>query len=248
MLAGNAATLRKSAPCISLVIKVGRCEMNWRIDCRLFGFALTGVTLLAISTAPAKAISKEACDARIALARMDTQQGIHNADEEKIIIANALREYAAEQSAISIPDIGQALVDGQPTVFAAPGTDLTLTFDFIDPSTGLATNVGPSLSRVDYYANLDPSTPGVFGLIGSSTDALTNFALPFVDVVQEPQILAVPFDLSSNAVSIIGVAGDNDAPGTAVALVPEPATFIPGLMTLGALGWRRRRATRRAAS
>jgi hypothetical protein len=191
-------------------------------------------------------ISASTRDALIDAARVLTFLGIADDKLEEALIFTANKKYNDEQNESGVSAIGQALINGlSPTALVPPGTTVPLTFQFINPGTGQPTT-GPTVSLVDYMANLNPNTPNVFVDLGTSTNAASNFSLPFTVVPFEPFIKAIPFGPNGQPIVIPGVGGENVAIGVAVALqpIPEPSTLtLLGLGSLGLLGygWRRRK-------
>lgn len=135
---------------------------------------------------------------------------------------------------------------GIPVEFLVPGTLATLTFEWLDPQTLLATT-GPAIAFVSYAYSQTPDVPTSFTPLGTSTNPLTDFALQYSAFSTEEAIVATPFDASGNPIFIADVDGiGNLAPGTVVQLVsPEPATLLLfGSSLLGltaAMSARRRR-------
>jgi len=159
--------------------------------------------------------------------RVDSKLGVFTPEDEADLIKAAKNDYWKEQT--NTTTVGDVLINGaSPVYFTGPGTTVTLTFDFVDPSTGLPTT-GPTVASVEYMANLDPNT-ATFVPIGTSTAA--EFAFSFTVSGFEPQIIGIPLDEAGAPIVIEGFGGANDAPGLAVALLaPEPSTYL--LMGVG---------------
>lgn len=132
--------------------------------------------------------------------------------------------YLAQQAALLVPFVGQAEFDGAQVNLLPGGTSASLSLQFIDPATGLPAS-GPLVGFVDYQVNLDPSMPNLFLDLGTSSNAGSNFALPFTipSHGEEPIVLAFPFSPNGNPIFIAGTGGFNDAVGLAFnATTPEP--------------------------
>ena len=83
------------------------------------------------------------------------------------------------------------------------------------------------MTSVFYEVNLDPDAPTTFVPIAISSDANTNFALPFTISGFEPLIRATTFGPLGLPIVITEQSGVNLALGTVVAIptaIPEPDT------------------------
>lgn len=154
--------------------------------------------------------------------------------------------YLSEAVIKPIGFVGLTVIDGSdaPYVLTSAGENLALSFQFIDPATGLPTS-GPAVASVVYEANLDPFTPNVLVPIGTSSNSLSNFAISWSSSGFEPMIEAIPYDASDNPIEDPGVDGDNSAVGLNIAPnAPDSAsTFY--LLGLGIAGlWTIRRFNR----
>jgi hypothetical protein len=147
--------------------------------------------------------------------------------DEAIACAGAINAYLVQQAAALLPAVGQLLFAGNPVSLFPAGATGLLDFRFIDPATGLPA-MGPPIGSVDYQVNVNPAVPGDFVDIGSSSDAATDFAVPFtVQGGTEPVFLATPFSPSGDAIFIAGTGGSNDARAVAFnATVPEPSYVV----------------------
>jgi hypothetical protein len=143
-------------------------------------------------------------------------------------------------------DLGELRVDNyHPVGRTLDGTPALLTFGFVKAVTGQPAIDAPAIGSVQYFAQEDPSNPGVFTPIGSSSDAGNQFAISWIVSGFEPLIEAVPYSPSGAPVVINGVAGDNIAVGHVFdipATVPEPSSLSLLLAGLGliAICYRRR--------
>jgi hypothetical protein len=157
-----------------------------------------------------------------------------------------------EAIAAGLKKLGLISLNGSNPGSVAPGAMTSLTFSFIDPSTGAV--VAEPVSAVNYYAwtgmgdSLDPSS-STWMSIGSSTNAGSGFSLPYTFSSTEQIFLGVPLDPSGAPIVITGVGGYNNATDTVAGiLTPEPAGYSllgTGLAAISALVWRRRTAERR---
>lgn len=175
--------------------------------------------------------------------RLGTVEGTYDFGQEHTLIEFAWQQYLQQQKnkVPAVLFVGQAEIDGAypSQVFLPPGTNTTLSFQFIDTTAGLPV-AGPAVASVVYDANVDPKTPNVFVPIGTSTDAATHFSLSYTVSGEEPDIRATPYDSFGQPVFIDGVNGENVAVGSVVALVPEPSISL-GLISGGAFLLKRRR-------
>ncbi len=175
--------------------------------------------------------------------RLGTVLGDYTPSEEEALVAFAWKQYRQEQEKLGIPAVGQVAFNTiYPSAIATIGSTETLTFQFIDPATGLPTS-GPAVASVLYEANYDPNSPTTFVPLGTSTDVAGNFDFAYVVTGQEPVINAIPMDASGNPIVISGVDGDNDAQGGGLLVtVPEPSTltmFTLGFLSCGAYAYPR---------
>jgi hypothetical protein len=150
--------------------------------------------------------------------------------KETALLKSLSQEYLSEQSDGGVSIVGQPLIGGSyPTAGLLPGATTTLAFDYVDTATGLPTG-GPPISYVLYEASVDPGTPGSFVVLGSSSDAGSNFSLPFTATSLETMIEAIPYDSGGNPIVLTGLGGENVAVGLAMALnpqlVPEPSSWV----------------------
>ncbi|MBI3837757.1 MAG: PEP-CTERM sorting domain-containing protein [Planctomycetia bacterium] len=172
---------------------------------------------------------------------IDTKLRVDTPKEEMNLINVAAQQYLQEGGSFGLRSIGQAILKGQfPAAMLDPGTTGTLTFQYIDPTTSLPT-AGPTVTEVDYSANLDPNNPSVYTPLGFSSDAGSNFALPYTMGLSEAEIRATPLG-PGGAIFIGGLGGFNVAEGYVAAIVPEPAAWLLlgiGASLLAMLKWRK---------
>jgi len=164
------------------------------------------------------------------------------AQELALTIANNTA-YLSEAAIKPLGFVGLTVIDGSTAPFELTGygEDLTLSFEYIDPATGLPAT-GPAVSSVVYEANLDPANPNDLVPIGTSSDNASNFAITWQSSGFEPMIEAIPYDASDDPIVIPGVDGENSAVGLNVALnVPDssPTSLLLGLGIVGLLCVRR---------
>jgi len=145
------------------------------------------------------------------------------------------------------------LFSSGPVVTDPTPTSGILTFHFINGSTmsPMAAGVDPAIGSVVYEECTDyTSNPLTWTILGTSTDASSDFALPFVCGNAEYMIDAIPYDTSGNPIVFTDPQntsndGSNDAIGGIDFIpVPEPSTLVPfGIGAIGFLGyaWRRRK-------
>jgi hypothetical protein len=168
--------------------------------------------------------------------------------EEHEMIANA--GIARLKELMDVTVVGLAELNGQePAALVTVGSINELTYMFVDPLT-LEPTTGPAISSVFYEYSPTPDVPGSFTPLGTSTDAATDFALPYLALPTEEAIVAEPL-FDGNPVFIQGVdPSDNAAVGLVTALlVPEPSTWAMmalGFACLGYAGYRRSRTPRAA--
>jgi hypothetical protein len=162
---------------------------------------------------------------------------------EKALSRRYTQDYEDEQYAALVPLIGQPRIAGSyPYSSVADGQSTTVDFRFVDPNT-LLPMASDVVTAVFYEVNLDPTTTD-FVPLGTSSDASTQFALPFVVTGFEPLIRAIPLDASGTPVFMVGVDGSNVAQGLVLNFsipVAEPPTFLSLLVGLAALAGLRRR-------
>jgi len=215
---------------------------------------VSAAALLAMAPHPAHAITQATRDQD--LGKTDTRSALDQlTGPEEVKSYDAIwRQYYEEhpprppsafKSGALFPYIGQTEIDGEfpVTTFDAGQTE-NLSFQFIDAST-LAPTAGPTIGSVEYEVNTDALHPGVFSFIGSSSDAATNFALPYTFGAPDTFVYAVPFDPSgAPIVELDGDGTGNVAMGLAINVpLPEPSTWTTLLVGFGGLGavLRRRR-------
>ena len=147
--------------------------------------------------------------------------------DEAIACAGAINAYLVQQAAALLPVVGQLLFAGNPVSLLPAGVAGLLDFRFIDPATG-SPATGPTIGSVDYQVNVNPAVPTDFVDIGSSSDAATDFTVPFtIQAGTEPVFLATPFSPSGDAIFVAGTGGSNDARAVAFnATVPEPSYVV----------------------
>ena len=158
------------------------------------------------------------------------------AQELALTIANNAA-YLSEAAFKPIGFVGLTAIDGSTSPFELTGNGqiLTLSFEFINPATGVPTT-GPAVSSVLYEANLDPSTPNVLVPIGTSSAFVSNFAITWQSSGFEPMIEAIPYDANGNPIVISGVDGENSAVGLNVALNAPDSSPTSVLLGLGIVG------------
>ncbi|MGO9114801.1 MAG: hypothetical protein ACLP9L_36760 [Thermoguttaceae bacterium] len=144
-----------------------------------------------------------------------------------------------------------------PLVTCDSATPGDLCFAFYNLSTQQPMPIGsdPIIGSVVYEVCTDyASSPLTWTPIGTSTDAASNFALPFTCGISDSMIEAVPYDTSGNPIvftdPVDGVS--NDAIGgldsDRVPPVPEPASLIvwAGLGAMGLIVYARQRCRAKA--
>jgi len=162
-----------------------------------------------------------------------TQEWTQN--EESTTIAASWANHQAKSN--PKPAIGQSRANGQaPYLVAVEGTNVTLTFRFISPATGLPV-AGPAVHHVLYRANLNHNDPGAFVDIGSSSTAINGFALDYAIAGCEPIVEAIPYDANNVEVVLPGPVDDNAARGAVALLRPDsvPGIGPVGMLALGGL-------------
>jgi hypothetical protein len=209
-----------------------------------------GSPLWAISRAEyVRLVNIETNILKVAFAGAGGVTAVEDAAVEAFVIrTEVLRdEFETQQASISVPSIGEMLLASVNPVSMTPvGATGMATFRFIDPGTGLPT-AGPTIGSVVYEINIDPSLPGVFVPLGTSSNVTTQFSLPFSVTDRITTVRATPFDPGGSAIVIPGVGGFNVAGDIAVNIgaVPEPATqflvVTAVVIGVGLARYRRRR-------
>jgi PEP-CTERM motif len=128
------------------------------------------------------------------------------------------------------------------------GDTVLLTYGYVGATSGIPMS-GPPVSFVTFDLNVNPLTPDVYVLIGTSFDVADGFPLPFTISAEDSLIRATPFGSAGQPIVITGVDDENVAPSYVVNIVnvvPEPPSLI--LVGLGVVGlcardWRRRLAS-----
>ncbi|MGH9459742.1 MAG: PEP-CTERM sorting domain-containing protein [Vicinamibacteria bacterium] len=199
-------------------------------------------TCVIFNTADARAIPYTEAVTRNALTVLDTFLGNLTASQEADMINDTWDEWRTQREQAGQNSVGQIGIDGLFPLATYTSADLgsteMLTYFFIDPVTGQRTQPGPPVSAVRYEALLQPPTldPNQLtfeliiqnvSLIGISTDASTDFAVPFLLTGFEPLILAFPFDSEGQEITGEGTAA------FASHVIPEPSTMV--LLSLGVL-------------
>jgi hypothetical protein len=179
---------------------------------------------------------------------IDTALGNLTARQEKELIGRNWDEWRRQREQQGKKSVGQVAKDGFFPVAEYTSADLgtieALTYFFIDPATGQKTQTQPDFefSAVRYDALLQPFTLDKNQLneasiranlvtIGTSSDAASNFEIPFTLQGFEPIILAFPLDANGNEISGEGTAGF----ASNVLATPEPTSTL-GFLALGTLG------------
>ncbi|GCA75599.1 hypothetical protein MiTe_02435 [Microcystis aeruginosa NIES-2520] len=180
---------------------------------------------------------------------IDTALGNLTAREGKELIGRNWAEWRRQREQQGKIAVGQVGKDGFFPVaeytLADLGTIETLTYFFIDPVTGQKTQTQPDFefSAVRYDALLQPFTLDKNQLneasiranlvtIGTSSDAASNFEIPFTLQGFEPIILGFPLDANGNEISGEGTAG---FASNVLVSTPEPTSTL-GFLALGTLG------------
>jgi len=241
--------------------------ISFRLDAKL----LVTVLALAALTGPARAdrlVDYIAEGNRTVKSSLDDIEAIEaaleNTDDPDVrsqLLRLARQEVAAEQSIVASLealyelqqealengiDLGELRVDNFHPVGTTPDGDIALlTFGFVKAVTGQLAADAPVIGSVQYFAQEDPNSPGVFTPIGYSSDAAHQFAIPWIVSGFEPLIEGVPYSPSGDPIVISGVGGDNIAVGYVFDipdLAPEPSSLVlllAGLGWIAALYWRR---------
>lgn len=184
-------------------------------------------------------------------------------ESEEVLIMAADKEFEREQKTGSIRVIGRPLIAGLYQVSSFDtGTQTSVSFQFFDPTTsqpvldvcGGSTTTAPvvpchpPVSSVAYSINTDPRID-FFSTLGASSDAASNFALPFTVTGFEPMIRATPLDSAGRPIFIAGFDGTNVASGTVVNVsfdVPEPPAWPLIAVGFAVIAFVRRTASARA--
>jgi hypothetical protein len=224
--------------------------------CFHFAFVgiLTGVLLAGSTVAKADIVHLADAEAAAALIRDNTSKGLLTGPQEVAKIEAIWKEYYKDHPPLQgFFAVGQPFIDGTyPVTTLAPGTTATLTFGFVDTVTGQLTTGGPTIGSVEYLVNTDPSNPNLFTLIGTSTDATSDFALGYMLGMNEPDVRGIPFDPSGNPIVLADIGGSgNVAMGDSyniLSSVPEPSSIVMVSISLvcGLLAYSRYRAPCRA--
>jgi|GEM_PF-6871219 len=213
-----------------------------KLPTRLITFSLV-LGLIVGHASNASAISKDVYQEAVRIIRKESKEGKHSAATEVRVIVELLSRYLKMKDEKSVDLLGFTLISGVPISKLSVGTEVELTYGFIDPSLSSDNPtefdiLSPTIdiSSVFYEVNIDPDTND-FIPIGTSFDAASNFSLPYVLSGFESQIHAIPFDSAGNPIFLDGGQGDNVAMAVSVNIeaVPEPTSTL-SLLTLGTLG------------
>jgi hypothetical protein len=168
--------------------------------------------------------------------------------EERDIIKTAYKSYLLQQKNKPVPRVGQVSIDDNyPTSYVMTGDGGVATFHFVDTTSELPA-AGPDVDEVVYEWDTDPTDAISWVFLGSSTNPLDDFAVPFTQISPYPYealIRATPY-FTGSPVEILGVDDENVAVGIAAALVPEPTSILLAAPAMFALWMARgRRGLRR---
>lgn len=200
---------------------------------RALAFAAMLAALFGPIGGPTQARADSLWDYLLAVAgiRLGTLEGTYTFKQEETLLNLAWMLYRQQQMRKPAPRMGQVAIEGEyPSTLGVPGDVVLLTYHFVDTTTGLPAS-GPTVDHVLYEANLDPLNPNAYVPIGSSFDGGSHFSFPFTISGFEPAIRGTPFDSAGSPVFLSGVDDENIAVGVAVALVPEPASYL--LLSVG---------------
>jgi hypothetical protein len=213
------------------------------------------LALVAACSSPAVAIDTATAYARIKLAVICTDNKTCTDKEEQKKIYDAGAEMIKEEKDANKKIRGVGAINGtfpdSITGFRVeilpPGTATLLSFRWADPTLDLQPTTGPTIASVhyEYSHTLDP---GTFTPLGISTDASSNFSLPYSSFSTEQAIMGIPYDVAGAPIFIADIDGiGNIAPSVVVNLVPdlvpEPSTASLVGVTLCAMLYRRRLET-----
>ena len=192
----------------------------------------TGLALLATCICPSTAVA----DVRswlqqkhhVSLMKWDTWKGDDTPQFARGVIRTLFEEYEREHGTATI---GRAMIGGDRLSNLADGTSTTLTFAFVNAATGEPVDV-PELAGVRYKIQTDPPTEDPFQqvlqVLGTSTDAPSGFAFPYVISGFEPLIIGIPLDASGDPIVMRGARGVDVSGGVATNIFC-PGGFWPAL-------------------
>ncbi len=180
----------------------------------------TGLALLATCLCPSTAVADirswlEQKD-MVSLMKWHTWKGDDTPELARGVIRISCEEYEREHGTATI---GHAMIGGDRLSNLADGTSTTLTFVFVNAATGEPVDV-PELAGVRYEIQTDPPTENpyreVFQVLGTSTDAASGFAFPYVISGFEPLIIGIPLDASGDPIVMRGARGVDVSGGVAI--------------------------------
>jgi hypothetical protein len=216
------------------------------------GIGLFVLMAALLHSAPAGAISDLELWLKTGEIRLDSFFGLLTQNEEDVALALLNNEHRRERELppLPVPPLrGQVFNNFQLIPHTQEGQLEILTYQLLDLITGLPASDPFGIAFVSYEANTDPSTPLTFIPVGTSADALNDFALSWIIAGFEPTIRATPFNAAGSPIEVISsITNDNVLVGTGLQTftpIPEPSTLFlasTGLFSLlGVAAWRQKK-------